>query len=400
MLPLIGNSDAIPNDKAFRIRTITAGLNMRSSPGFEQAKAAVAFLEECRARLEAGGYEVQTLRLATEPLPRYLPDWMSAGAIERVRALDRFAVDNGVSCSIGPVIADDLYREGFADWAVGLIESTSNLSFTVSIADGNRGVHYRSQRAAAEAMLAIARGTPGGNGNFRFAANAYTGAGTPFFPAAWFERGQSFSIGLESPNLLRTILESLADPREAPEELRAGLERALRPVERLAIDVATASGWEFLGIDTSPAPGLDASIGQVIETLTGRSFGSASTLSACATITEAIRNPGVKTCGYSGLMLPIMEDPVLARRAAEGRYTLAELLLYSSVCGTGLDVVPIPGDTPVPTIEGILADVAALAHRYRKPLSARLFPAPGKREGETVSFDNPYLTDAVVMAPG
>jgi hypothetical protein len=95
-----------------------------------------------------------------------------------------------------------------------------------------------------------------------------------------------------------------------------------------------------------------------------------------------------------------MEDPVLARRAAEGRYTLAELLLYSSVCGTGLDVVPIPGDTPVATIEGILADVAALAHRYRKPLSARLFPAPGKRVGETVSFDNPYLTDAVVMAPG
>jgi uncharacterized protein (UPF0210 family) len=99
-------------------------------------------------------------------------------------------------------------------------------------------------------------------------------------------------------------------------------------------------------------------------------------------------------------MLPVMEDPVLARRAAEGRYTLAELLLYSSVCGTGLDVVPIPGDTSVERVAAILSDVASLANKYQKPLSARLFPAPGKRVGETVSFDNPYLTDAMVMSPG
>ena len=137
-----------------------------------------------------------------------------------------------------------------------------------------------------------------------------------------------------------------------------------------------------------------------IETLTGVPFGSASTLSACAAITDVIKNLSVKTCGYSGLMLPIMEDPVLARRAAEGRYTLAELLLYSSVCGTGLDVVPIPGDTPVATVTALLSDVAALANKYQKPLSARLFPAPGKQVGDTVSFDNPHLTDAMVMAPG
>ena len=50
-------------------------------------------------------------------------------------------------------------------------------------------------------------------------------------------------------------------------------------------------------------------------------------------------------CGYCGLMLPVLEDPVLAQRAGEGRYSVRDLLLYSSVCGTGLDVVPVPGDT-------------------------------------------------------
>ena len=167
-----------------------------------------------------------------------------------------------------------------------------------------------------------------------------------------------------------------------------------------AAQLASDFRWDYLGIDTSPAPGLDASIGQAIETLTGAPFGSASTLSACAAITDVLKTLSVKTCGYSGLMLPVMEDPVLARRAAEGRYTLAELLLYSSVCGTGLDVVPIPGETPLDKVEAILFDVASLASKYQKPLSARLFPAPGKQVGETVSFDNPYLTDAMVMAPG
>jgi uncharacterized protein (UPF0210 family) len=38
-------------------------------------------------------------------------------------------------------------------------------------------------------------------------------------------------------------------------------------------------------------------------------------------------------------MLPVMEDPVLASRAAEGCYTLRDLLLFSTVCGVGIDTV-------------------------------------------------------------
>jgi uncharacterized protein (UPF0210 family) len=49
-------------------------------------------------------------------------------------------------------------------------------------------------------------------------------------------------------------------------------------------------------------------------------------------------------------------------------------------------------------VANILSDVAALATRYRKPLSARLFPAPGLEAGDMVSFDNPHLTDAMVMS--
>ena len=78
-------------------------------------------------------------------------------------------------------------------------------------------------------------------------------------------------------------------------------------------------------------------------------------------------------------MLPVMEDSTLARRAAEGRLTLDQLLLYSSVCGTGLDVVPLPGDTPQETLEAIVRDMAALSIKWHKPLSARLLRSRERR---------------------
>ena len=400
LLPLTSAAGSTKQKNAYHVRTITAGLKMQNIADIDQAEAAVTFLNEARNTIAAEGHQVQTLRLATQPLQRYLPDWMNPDAIEAIQVLDKFAVEKDVSFSIGPVITGDLYHEEFARWAVELIKSTSNISFTVSIASPDLGIHPQSLRSAAEAMLAIANGTPGGEGNFRFAANAFTPPGTPFFPASYFATGKTFSIGLESPNLLRHAFEGSDDFADAATRLKTAMEAALIPVERLGDKLAADFQWDYLGIDTSPAPGLDASIGQAIETLTGVPFGNASTLSACAAITDVLKNLAVKTCGYSGLMLPVMEDPVLARRAAEGRYTLAQLLSYSSVCGTGLDVVPIPGDTPADTVTAILADVASLANKYQKPLSARLFPVPGKQVGETVSFDNPYLTDSVVMAPG
>ena len=96
-------------------------------------------------------------------------------------------------------------------------------------------------------------------------------------------------------------------------------------------------------------------------------------------------------------MLPVLEDPVLARRAAEGRYSVRELLLYSSVCGTGLDVVPLAGDTRANELAASIRDVAALSTKLHKPLSARLFPVPGKKAGERAEFNNPFLTSSVVM---
>ncbi len=381
----------------FRIRTITAGVQLQSAGDLKPAVAAVAFLQRARAVFEAEGYQVQTLRLATPPLQSYLPDWTNPSSLQALKLLDQFATDNGVICSIGPVITGNHYHKEFARWAADLVRQTKNINFSCRVASPAHGLHVRALRSAAEAIYAISRATPGGEGNFRFAATAFVPSGTPFFPAAFFDQGTAFSMGLESANLLTEALQGSHGLNQSKRRLKARLEAALGPVAAHARVLAQETGWSYLGIDASPAPGLDASIGRAIETLTNKPFGSSSTLTACATITSVLKGLSVQTCGYSGLMLPVLEDPVLAQRAAEGRYGISRLLLFSSVCGTGLDVVPLPGDSSVEALTAIIADVAALATRYQKPLSARLFPIPGKQAGEKISFDNPYLTDSIVM---
>ena len=383
--------------KNFRIRTITAGLQLQSSVELKQAEAAVAFLQRARAGFLAEGFEVQTLRIATQPLQEYLPNWMKTSSLQAIQALDRFAVENEVMFSIGPVITGDDYHSDFAAWAAELVQQTKNISFTVRVASPEHGIHHQTLRIAAEAIQAIAHATPDGEGNFRFAATAFVPSGTPFFPAAYFSQGRAFSIGLESPNLLSGAFQGAPNLRQAKRQLKTDMEAAFGPVAEHGRKLAQQARWRYLGIDASPAPGLDASIGQAIETLSNAPFGGPSTLTACAAITDVLKDLSIEKCGYSGLMLPVLEDPVLAQRAAEGRYGISELLLYSSVCGTGLDVVPLPGDTPVDALAAVITDVAALATKYRKPLSARLFPVPGKRAGERVSFDNPYLTETIVL---
>ncbi|MCI0474746.1 MAG: DUF711 family protein, partial [Anaerolineales bacterium] len=73
------------------------------------------------------------------------------------------------------------------------------------------------------------------------------------------------------------------------------------------------------------------------------------------------------------------------------------LLLYSTVCGTGLDTIPLPGDTSVDALAAILLDLATLAVKLNKPLTARLMPIPGLRAGDATHFDFEYFANARVM---
>jgi uncharacterized protein (UPF0210 family) len=121
-------------------------------------------------------------------------------------------------------------------------------------------------------------------------------------------------------------------------------------------------------------------------------------LAAAAILTEAVDRADFPHTGFSGFMQPVLEDSVLAKRAAEGTLTIKDTLLYSAVCGTGLDTVPLPGDTTSERLVPLLLDLSAMALRLDKPLTARLMPIPGKKAGDETNFDFAFFAQSKIMS--
>ena len=69
----------------------------------------------------------------------------------------------------------------------------------------------------------------------------------------------------------------------------------------------------------------------------------------------------------------------------------------TSVCSVGLDMIAIPGDTPVETISGIIADEMAIGMINKKTTAVRVIPVPGKKVGDKAVYGG-LLGEAPVMS--
>jgi uncharacterized protein len=171
-------------------------------------------------------------------------------------------------------------------------------------------------------------------------------------------------------------------------------------IEEIARRIEAELGPTFGGIDFSlaPFPSDRDSIGATLESMGVPAVGMPGTTAAAAVLTSALDRARFTRTGFSGLFLPVLEDRHLAERASDGSLRVEDLLLASAVCGTGLDCVPLPGDTSAEELLPLLLDLAALSVRLGKPLTARLMPMPGRAAGDALDFDFPYFASGRVMA--
>jgi uncharacterized protein (UPF0210 family) len=381
------------------VRALTLGVESRHPLGRSQILQAAEALFAAGRAFEAEGYEVQTLRLSTRPVLGDLVGWEEEALAGYAASLQEHLAIAGVEfCSLGPALP--ALGPGRVLVLARMLAGNGALSASAMVATPQGGLDFAMARASAEAVLWLAEHTDRGLGNFNFAALAYVAPGTPFFPAAYHSGPGSFSVCLQGASVIAGALAGGADLEKVESRVGAALRRAAHPVVELAEHISTKVGVSFAGIDLSPAPDVDDSIVEALELAGQGAFGEPGTLALAAAVTAGLRSTGLPACGYSGLMLPLMEDRLLARRWEEGRVSLDQLLAWSAVCGTGLDTVPVPGDTPVGLLAKVIADVASLAARLGKPLSARLLPAPGKRVGEMTAFGSPYLVDTLLKALG
>jgi len=389
-------SSAAPTNP--RIRAITAFINL-DRPRYQQDVAdALRMLRRAQTTFESRGYQVQTIRIATQPFPEYTKGLTKEQALAFFKEYDALAVKENFAASIGPAMLHPGDSESQADLLGEILSNTKKLNGTVVVA-GEDGVRWNAVGAAARVMKKLEETTERSQGNFRFAAIAMVPPLTPFFPAAYHTGfGHQFAIALESANIVAAAFKDSRDLGMARQRLIDSLAAIAFDVEGHAGRVDQETGWTYMGIDLSPAPSGDVSIGAAIENLTTQPVGMSGTLTAAATITAAVKDIKIKQTGYTGLMLPILEDTRLAQRWSEGHISIDALLSYSAVCGTGLDTVPLPGDVSAEQLSLIIGDMASLAAKWHKPLSARLLPVLGKGWGEMTEFNDPFLVNAKLQS--
>jgi uncharacterized protein (UPF0210 family) len=266
-----------------------------------------------------------------------------------------------------------------------------------------RGVH-----CASSFILGVSQLSHNGFDNFRCGVSCNCKADGPFFPFTYHSGADGFSIALELvPLFIETVQrnqgKSLMEIREA---LTAEILPVIKRVDELCRGLEESSGMAFVGIDSSLAPHPEQhehSVAYLIELLGVRRFGCNGTTFVTSFLTDIIKSlikqSAIRSSGFNGVMFSVLEDPRLGEISSDSEsFSIDSLLAFSTVCGCGIDMVPVPGDITGAEIASLILDVAAVALRLNKPLGVRVLPVPGKHAGETTDFNHDFLHNTKIKS--
>ncbi len=389
-----------------KIRSITYFCNPQYPLHEKILQNAGQFLSKAKSAYEAAGYEVQTVRLATVPFPQLLGEENIGKLPELTSQIGDIAQQLKIGyVSLGPALPEMPHSYQAIPEAIFVAKNVFFGGMMTGKVDSgamtpsDSKIHLSAIRACADVIVKCAPIAPNGFANLQFAALANVEAGAPFFPASYHDSDTpTFAIATESADLAVNAFSNAKTIAEGREALIAEIEKHGKRITQVV--KTELSNIKFGGIDFSlaPFPEDGISLGNAVEQMGVPKVGLHGSLAAAAILTEAIDRAEFLHTGFSGFMQPALEDSVLAKRAAEGKLTVKDALLYSAVCGTGLDTVPLPGDTTSEQLVPLLLDLCALALRLDKPLTARLMPIPGKKAGEETDFDFAFFAPSRVMA--
>ncbi len=382
-----------------KIRAITSFFD----PLFTPEESSLEELSHCSADLTAAltvvGTTVQSQRVATNPFPQWLHPVTRDEWQDRILALAQETTRLGWQyISVGPALPTNLVDY---EMVPSILAAHPALFAGGVIAD--RGILFPpAARASAKVITSCSKVTPDGFTNLRFAALCNVKPYAPFLPAAYAETGQPPAIGLaiECADEVVNAFDKAESLESGRNELLAVLEHHANKLGEKCQAICDSFSILFKGFDFSPAPYPEewCSLGKALELLGISKLGGFGSLAAAAFLASTLDMGRWQRTGFNGLMLAVLEDSTLASRAAEGTLTIKDLLLYSAVCGTGLDTIPLPGNTSEEQLIPLLMDLGALSVRLNKPLTGRLMPIPGKNAGDETDFDFEFFANSRVMA--
>jgi uncharacterized protein (UPF0210 family) len=390
-----------------RIRSITVGLDPSGRDPSALAPELADFCAAAEGSFDRAGFEVQTRRLVLPPVrPTDAVTRYSLGS--RMNAVSELAEAADIRWMCLPISCAPGWQENELVQAATEIAARYKRVFLHFMLADNYVVYDGALNAFARAVLAISRLSPNGFDNFRVGAGCNIRPNTPFFPFSYHEGKDGFSIAAELIGQVCDVVDTAVGvPFEAlRERLVSALSETVARVGRVATELESSTGWEFKGVDISLAPYPDErrSVAALVERLGPEHAGQNGTLAATAFLTNVLKasvaRAGVRSTGFNGVMYAPLEDRALAASNNRRHLSAAKLMLFSSVCGCGVDMVPLPGDVFPEEIESLVLDVATLSTVLRKPLGVRVLPIPLKAVNEMTDFNHDFLVNTRVMSSG
>ncbi|MFX1455040.1 MAG: DUF711 family protein [Promethearchaeota archaeon] len=404
-----------------RIRAITIG---QIVPFLYKNESILSFMQEnlenfsnlnkeLISSFEEIGYTVQTKRFASQPLFSYdnklfyeknLKDTLVdiASQFKFLQAMFKDYNFDYFACAM--MLADKIQELGIFEKLLleevpNFIKNTEIFFTSLPVASTREGINIAALKSGAKIIKQLSEPDPFKNLNFCVSANV--GPNFPFFPAAYhFSDKPAFSLALEMADEVVDAIEKSESIRDAQFNLLSRFNQIYDDITKICERLGRNYNIEFKGIDYSPAPfpEVDKSIGTAVEKLGIEYFGAHGTLTGVALIKNSIPINKDKVIGFSGFFQPVLEDYILSKRLSEDKFNLDSLLLYSTMCGAGLDVIPLPGDITEQELFYILLDICTLSVRLNKPLTCRLMPIPGRTEGDSVEFDFEYFAPSKIIS--
>ena len=412
----IAETRGMVSEQNLDIRTITMGISLMGCADenlermctkvYDHITTTAEHLVETAESLEREyGIPIVNKRVSVTPVAQIAAACKDTDLVPLAHALDRAAETLGIDY-LGGYSA--LVHKGIGDADRRLmncipqaLNETSRVCSSVNVASLRAGINMDAVLLCAQIIQEAARLTQDREcvGASKFVCFANMVEDSPFMAGAVHGSGEAdavINVGVSGPGVMAAALEELpesANMMEVAEKIKQTAFKITRAGELMSREAARRLGVEkgIVDLSLAPTPAIGDSVARILEIIGVGQCGGPGTTAALALLNDCVKKGGVMASfssvgGLSGAFIPISEDAGMIAAAESGALCLEKLEAMTCVCSVGLDMIAIPGDTPVEAIAGIIADEMAIGVINNKTTAVRIIPAFGKKEGESVEY--------------
>lgn len=389
--------------KATRIRAVTVGVNLAECHPTLLTEQLTHFFNLADNLYTKAHFPIQTRRLTLAPMR--VNDAAGCYQIKStIDTLNRIADQTDIRWLCLPLAGETQLTPEVLQILISIIHQYPRLFAHFMIAqDGH--IYNPFVESATRAVLSVSRLSNNGYDNFRVGLGANIRPNTPYFPFSFHQGKMGFSLAVE---LIERVIQAIHTRGVASLAcVRSYLIDIILPIieeiDAIGLQLEEETGLDYKGQDISLAPFPDdiRSVAALIELLGPLHSGQSGTLMITSLLTDviktALKQSGVRHTGFNGVMFSLLEDKQLAKANNQRHLSMEKLMLYSAVCGCGIDMVPVPGDIFEEELSALVLDVAALSTVLNKPLGIRTLPIPLKAANELTNFNHDFLTNTRIL---